>query len=207
MRDGNHKIWLEEIDGVLKMKANPELKEYGLNDVRQWPRELMNQVVEIDFSGCDKLENIESVSFHDMIGLKYVNLSNCKSLKKIDGGVFSDCNNLKTVDCSGDESLEVIGSGTFLCCESLENLVLKGCKNLKYISEAAFAGCDALKRLDISDCPNVEIEQYAMSKDVKLIKEKDDDVEVGAENRTGRPRRVVPSLRRVPHRDFGKGNK
>ena len=197
---------VEPVADGYKLTVDRGIENYSLNEILDYPSKY--KITEIDFSGCNKLERIEGTSFSDYYDLERVNLSGCTSLEIIKGGAFSHCKKLKDVDCSGDESLENIWTSAFLCCESLVNVNLSGCKNLKNIHGGVFIGCSSLKELDVSDCPNVEIDDHAMNKKVKVIREKAVEDEVSfdqLESKYGKrpPARTV-KVRRAPARELGK---
>ena len=146
----------------------------------------------IDFSKCDKLEDIGRFSFCKCENLESVDLSNteCYSIQEFS---FSGCTNLKEIILPSKQNYK-INKGAFVDCKNLEYVVFGA--DIEYIGAFAFCRCDKLEFLSIPyvdktlvfesncivECPNLNYiilddkQEYNMSlnsfdKNIRIIRE------------------------------------
>ena len=110
----------------------------------------------IDFSKCDKLEEIRQKAFKNSLKLESVIFPS--SLKLIGLEAFCGCENLKEIDLSKCDKLEEIGDSAFVNCHKLESVIFPS--SLKEIEANAFASCKNLKKVDLSLCDLLEEISY-----------------------------------------------
>lgn len=100
----------------------------------------------VDFSGCTKLETIGKDSFLDCEGLQSVDLSGITSLTEIRDGAFRGCTNLENVDLSGCSNLTTIEENAFIDT-NLTNINIDGCSSLTNVGEDAFPDNPAIQNV------------------------------------------------------------
>ena len=142
----------------------------------------IKNVVNLDLSGCLKLESIEKHAFYEadkLINLNLsntsiktlgeqikeypfgkdnkienLNLENCSKLTTINYWSFFNSKNLKTINFKGCTSLKTIGEYAFEYSK-LSTLDLRTCSSLEKIEKSAFSYCSTLTSLDLSNCSSL----------------------------------------------------
>ena len=109
--------------------------------------EYSRNLVEVDFSNCQKLEEIGDDAFSTCYNLKTVRLTDCTDLTYVGKGAFRSCQNLRTVDFTGCTNLGVIDREAFSDDEKLEEVRVEDCPSLHYIGDKCFYYCGSLENV------------------------------------------------------------
>ncbi|GHV80862.1 hypothetical protein AGMMS49944_26530 [Spirochaetia bacterium] len=95
-------------------------------------------ITSIDFTGCTKLDTINSSTFSNCLSLASVTLTGT-SLKTIDDNAFYGCTALTTINLEPVKStLKNIKTSAFYNCNRLATVNLSSCTALETIGDSAF---------------------------------------------------------------------
>jgi len=111
-------------------------------------------LVEVDFSNCQKLSALEKFAFHDCKSLERIIFPKNCSLKTI-GDFCISSTKIREIDLSGS-ALETISQFAFARNLNLKTINLKDCRNLKTLERNALNEVN-LELLDMSGCHNLKI--------------------------------------------------
>lgn len=130
-----------------------KISQFGLNGCEN--------LVEVDFSNCQKLTALERFAFHDCKSLERIIFPKNCSLKTI-GDFCISSTKISEIDLSGS-ALETISQFAFARNLNLKTINLKDCRNLKTLERNALNEVD-LELLDMSGCHNLKTIEHSRCK-------------------------------------------
>ena len=124
------------------------------------------KLVELDFTGCKKLEVIKNGAFYNCFKSNSytVNFQDCSSLERIEDYAFkeTDKNKLKSVSLSGCKMLSTIGENAFNYSSNIENLDLSG--TAISVFYPAWFEANGIKVINLSNCKGLERKEVDLTK-------------------------------------------